>query len=190
MSKPIRFFIVRQQLWNDENVWPWFGQEAPTKERIIEELKIDSPNEDFETDYLYSIEGPYEVPGGARYPRDWKTPEPEWKKGLPKEVGTFWIYCHNLRDPKYCKIRYGSARLSGNNKLMVIADGTFFYEKQWRDVVFFHKPASPPEPPEIKADGYEMVTEAGQVAGVDLDLLVGGAGTAAGLLKLGGKKTT
>jgi len=33
----------------------------------------------------------------------------------------------------------------------------------------------------------EMVTEAGQVAGVDLDLLVGGAATAAGMLKLGGK---
>ena len=33
----------------------------------------------------------------------------------------------------------------------------------------------------------ELVTEGGQVGGIDLDLLVGGAATAAGMFKLGGK---
>ncbi len=33
----------------------------------------------------------------------------------------------------------------------------------------------------------EMVAEGGQVAGIDLDLLVGGAAAAAGMFKLGGK---
>ena len=33
----------------------------------------------------------------------------------------------------------------------------------------------------------EKVADAGQVAGIDLDLIIGGVGTAAGMMKLGGK---
>ena len=69
MSKPIQFFIIRFSHKHGHDVWPHFSQKEPSEDDIIKELE-DAGTWDGGDEYV-EITGPFEVPGGARYPKDW-----------------------------------------------------------------------------------------------------------------------